>query len=558
VEQICHELEIHAKLEEDIFYPAIPAQLREDGPDLVEEAIKEHNEMKRLIGQLQTGSLADTDYDRTVHQLMHGVQHHIREEENEMLPRAEQQLGNTIERLGVQMQQRKQQLLAAMSTMGQLRQGTLAQHKIATDKDSGGSSTIEQSIDVHVPIHVAYNQWTQFETFPSFMESVEQVRHGAEIMSCFIAACILAPAPQHFSGRIPHSLKHLSASGASMAFYFQKSYHPAIEPLVCQYDQSLSEKDRRPFAALEAIPLGHGGIRYMSKVLGGDPQTIKDGMRELKQLPEDPAGRRLRKPGGGRQKTEVTQADVIQQVHDTLKDRTAGDPMREDVVWTDVTPQELADRRQAHGVCAGPRLVRRLRDTLGVARRQRAQGWAGGDSPHRDAPLRHLAHRMHELLEAGNPVLRLDTKKKACLETLSRDGKVDCQQALNALDHDSPPLARGVIMPHGLDDLARHQGWMPVGLRRDTTAFACESLRFFWHSDGRRLSPNASAILLLCDGGGRNSGHKHLLKEDLQDVVNDLAVPIRVAHDPAYGSQGNPIARQPVQPRDQSLSGGPL
>ena len=99
------------KLEEDIFYPAIQAQLPEDGPDLVEEAIKEHNEMKRLISQLQTGGLVDTDYDGTVHQLMRGVQHHVREEENEMLPRAEQQLGNTIEQLGIQMQQRKQQLL---------------------------------------------------------------------------------------------------------------------------------------------------------------------------------------------------------------------------------------------------------------------------------------------------------------------------------------------------------------------------------------------------------------------------------------------------------------
>jgi uncharacterized membrane protein len=93
-----------------------------------------------------------------------------------MLPRAEQQLGHTIEPLGIQMQQRKQQLLAAMSAMGQLRQGTLAQHKTPTDKDSAGSSTIEQSIDVHVPVHVAYNQWTQFEAFPSFMESVDQVR----------------------------------------------------------------------------------------------------------------------------------------------------------------------------------------------------------------------------------------------------------------------------------------------------------------------------------------------------------------------------------------------
>ena len=50
--------------------------------------------------------------------------------------------------------------------------------------------------------------------------------------------------------------------------------------------------------------------------------------------------------------------------------------------------------------------------------------------------------------------------------------------------------------------------------------------------------------MLLCDGGGRNSGHKPLCKDDLQGVVNDLGVPIRVAHDSAYGSQCHPIARR--------------
>jgi len=175
VEHICRELEIHAKLEEDIFYPAVQTRVSEDGPDLVEEAIKEHKEMKRLISQLQTGGLAGTDYNKIVHQLMRGVQHHVREEEEEMLPRAEQQLSHSLEQLGMQMQQRKQELLAATSTAAQVGQGTLAQGKTAADKDSAGSSTIEQSIDVHVPVHVVYNQWTQFEEFPSFMEGVEQV-----------------------------------------------------------------------------------------------------------------------------------------------------------------------------------------------------------------------------------------------------------------------------------------------------------------------------------------------------------------------------------------------
>jgi Rhodopirellula transposase DDE domain len=329
-----------------------------------------------------------------------------------------------------------------------------------------------------------------------------------------------------------------------MAFSFRKTYSPDIERLLCQYYQSLSEKDRRRFAALEAIKLGHGGTRYIAKVLGCDPQTVKDGMRELKHLPDDPAGGRVRKPGGGRKKTEVSQTHLIQQVQDTIKDRTAGDPMRQDVVWTDLTPQEISKSLQAQGVCAGPRIVRRLLDGLGLARRQMLKVLPGGDSPHRREQFHHLAHLIHEFLEAGNPVLSIDTKKKEFLGTLYRGGRVYCQQALKAFDHDFPSLATGVIIPHGIYDLARNQGWIHLGISRDTTAFACDSLRVFWHGDGQRLYPNASAILLLCDGGGSNSCHKHLFKEDLQGVVNDIAVPIRVAHYPAYCSKFNPIERR--------------
>ncbi len=329
-----------------------------------------------------------------------------------------------------------------------------------------------------------------------------------------------------------------------MAFYFQKTYSPEIEQLLRQYYQSLSEKDRRRFAALEAIKLGHGGTRYIAKVLGCDPQTVKDGMCELKQLPDDAAGSRVRKPGGGRKKTEVKHVDVTQQVQDTIKNRTAGDPMRPNVLWTDLTPQEIAKSLQEQAVCVGPRIVRRILDGLGCARRQIAKVLPGGDSPHRGAQFRHLAHLIQEFLEAGNPVLSIDTKKKECLGTLYRDGKVYGQQALKAFDHDVPSLATGVIIPHGIYDLARNQGWMHLGLSRDTTEFACDSLRLFWHSDGQRLYPKASAILLLCDGGGSNSCHKHLFKEDLQGVVNDLTVPIRVAHYPAYCSKFNPIERR--------------
>jgi hypothetical protein len=183
-------------------------------------------------------------------------------------------------------------------------------------------------------------------------------------------------------------------------------------------------------------------------------------------------------------------------------------------------------------------------DGLGFARRQMLKVLPGSATPHRDAQFRHLAHLIQEFLVVGNPVLSIDTKKKKCLGTLYRDGKVFCQQALKAFDHNFPSLASDVIIPHGIYDLARHEGWMHVGFSRDTTAFACDSLRLFWHRNSRRLDPNASTILLLCDGGGSNSCHKHLCKEDLPAVVNHLAVPIRVAHYPAYCLKFNPIERR--------------
>lgn len=65
---------------------------------------------------------------------------------------------------------------------------------------------------------------------------------------------------------------------------------------------TLSEKDQRRFAAIEARQLGHGGIGYIAEVLGCSPRTISRGMAELDQLPHDPAAGRVRRPGAGRKK----------------------------------------------------------------------------------------------------------------------------------------------------------------------------------------------------------------------------------------------------------------
>jgi len=87
-----------------------------------------------------------------------------------------------------------------------------------------------------------------------------------------------------------------------MAYEFTGQYTPENEARTRAFYESLSEKDGRRFAALEATRLGYGGITYISSVLGCSDRTIERAIQELNNLPDDPAAGRVRVPGGGRKK----------------------------------------------------------------------------------------------------------------------------------------------------------------------------------------------------------------------------------------------------------------
>jgi hypothetical protein len=76
------------------------------------------------------------------------------------------------------------------------------------------------------------------------------------------------------------------------------SYRPEIEQAMRSFYDSLSEKDRRRYAAIEVAKLGHGGVEYIAAVLGCDPKTIRHGQQDLSQLPDD-LGDRVRQKGAG-------------------------------------------------------------------------------------------------------------------------------------------------------------------------------------------------------------------------------------------------------------------
>ncbi len=102
------------------------------------------------------------------------------------------------------------------------------------------------------------------------------------------------------------------------------------------------------------------------------------------------------------------------------------------------------------------------------------------------------------------------TQMKRFCATLFRKGRVRCPQAFEAFGHDFPSWADGVIIPHGIFDPFRNRGHINIGLSRDTSEFACDSLRGYWNRIGKQYYPDANSILLLADCGGSNSATKHL------------------------------------------------
>jgi hypothetical protein len=108
--QICMELTVHAQVEEEIFYPAVREAIDDD--DLMDEAEVEHSTAKDLIAQIEASSPADELYDAKVVVLGEYVDHHVKEEQDEMFPKARKKID--VQEVGAALVQRKQELMAEL------------------------------------------------------------------------------------------------------------------------------------------------------------------------------------------------------------------------------------------------------------------------------------------------------------------------------------------------------------------------------------------------------------------------------------------------------------
>ena len=159
-----------------------------------------------------------------------------------------------------------------------------------------------------------------------------------------------------------------------------------------KHHQSLSEKDQRKYAAIEAVKLGYGGIIYIARVLGVDRNTIAKGIKELKSESDTTCNQqRIRRRGGGRKTRESEIPDLNERFLEVLKNHTAGDPMSEKIKWTNVTQQQIVEGLKAQETIVSTTVVQKLLKKHRYVKRQAQKKQTTGVTKNRNEQFENLA-----------------------------------------------------------------------------------------------------------------------------------------------------------------------
>lgn len=191
-----------------------------------------------------------------------------------------------------------------------------------------------------------------------------------------------------------------------------KSYPLEIELQMQRYYQSLSEKDRRRYAAIEAVKLGYGGLAYISRLLGCHYETLQLGLSELQSetvLNEE----RIRRSGGGRKSAFETIAGLDAAFLRVIEQHTAGSPMSETVKWTNLTRQQIAELLVQHeDIDVSVTVVDQLLKKHQFRKRKAVKSLSAGESEQRNEQFETIATLKQAYQAVGNPVISMDTKKE--------------------------------------------------------------------------------------------------------------------------------------------------
>jgi transposase len=333
--------------------------------------------------------------------------------------------------------------------------------------------------------------------------------------------------------------------------------YQALSPL-------LHEKARRCWAACEALSLGYGGISLVATATRLTRPTIRRGIAEIRagdlsRDAPDPAGGRIRRPGGGRHSLAGADPRLLDDLKRLVDPATRGDPMSP-LLWTCKSTRNLADALAERGHDISHQTVGRLLTDLGYSLQSNRKAVEGKDHPDRDAQFEQINGQVRRYQRRGQPVISVDTKKKEIVGNYKNPGRErePKGQPRRVKSKDFPDKELGKVSPYGIYDLTANEGWVNVGIDHDTAEFAVESIRRWWYRMGRAVYPGAKDLLITADSGGSNGSRNRLWKVSLQGLADETGLEITVCHFPPGTSKWNKIEHRMFCHITQNWRGRPL
>jgi transposase len=336
-----------------------------------------------------------------------------------------------------------------------------------------------------------------------------------------------------------------------------------IQERYVKLKSSLSERARRLFVANEAIAFGYGGIVAASRATGMALSVIGNGIAEVRAIEAGTAPvldvTRSRRSGGGRKKTTEKDQSLLSDLKSLIESTTRGDP-ESPLLWTARSQRNLVAALAKQGHQTSMKMVSRLLKEQGYSLQANRKRLEGAQHPDRNAQFEHINEVIRRQLQANEPVISVDTKKKELVGPYKNSGSELCAQGdpedVNV--HDFVDPEQGRASPYGVYDLQQNEAWVSVGLSHDTGEFAVHAVRTWWKEMGALRYPKASSLVITADGGGSNGYRLRLWKFELQKLVDELGFPVTVCHLPPGTSKWNKIEHRLFSFITKNWRGKPL
>jgi hypothetical protein len=322
----------------------------------------------------------------------------------------------------------------------------------------------------------------------------------------------------------------------------------------------LHERFRRLFAAMLARSYGLGGITVVSQATGLARSTISRGVAELEQLaPGQELGDYIRRPGAGRKPTAVTDPTLTPALLGLVDPVTRGDP-ESPLLWVSKSTRHLAEALRAQGHRVSHETVRQLLHDLDFTLQGTRKTKEGAQHPDRNAQFEHIAAQAQRFLDAEQPVISVDTKKKERVGDFANGGREWQPEGRpeTVRVHDFVDRELGKAIPYGVYDVGADEGWVSVGITHDTAEFAVAAIRRWWEVLGAARYPGARHLMITADGGGSNAARNRLWKTSLQALADELDLRLWVCHYPPGTSKWNKIEHRMFSRITQNWRGRPL